>query len=234
MNFVITYDARSGSTLVSKLLTENFNSVVLPESNFIYIIEKNFDNKKKLYSKLISEKKFSDFRIKKKRLLNLINNNFKNKYDLIKLISYEASFNLYKSKKYAMFCKRPDWLDPNYEGVCIEFKDNEEYIIESLIGKIFYNNKDFNKCFKQESVILIELKNLFENKSMYKDHGIRAHEADPSGESKGSWHTFKLNDNSGWIYLECMDWTEEIGSYDNLRVTILGSEFGNFLNTEAY
>ena len=142
--------------------------------------------------------------------------------------------NLYKSKKYAMFCKRPDWLDPNYEGVCIEFKDNEEYIIESLIGKIFYNNKDFNKCFKQESVILIELKNLFENKSMYKDHGIRAHEADPSGESKGSWHTFKLNDNSGWIYLECMDWTEEIGSYDNLRVTILGSEFGNFLNTEAY
>jgi len=141
---------------------------------------------------------------------------------------------LYKSKKYAMFCKRPDWLDPNYEGVCIEFKDNEEYIIESLIGKIFYNNKDFNKCFKQESVILIELKNLFENKSMYKDHGIRAHEADPSGESKGSWHTFKLNDNSGWIYLECMDWTEEIGSYDNLRVTILGSEFGNFLNTEAY
>tara|TARA_B100000965_G_scaffold50948_1_gene37846 strand:- start:219 stop:800 length:582 start_codon:yes stop_codon:yes gene_type:complete len=141
---------------------------------------------------------------------------------------------LYKSKKYAMFCKEPDWLDPTYEGVCIEFKDNEEYIIESLIGKIFYNNKDFNKCFKQESVILIELKNLFENKSRYKDHGIRAHEGDPSGESKGSWHTFKLDDNSGWIYLECMDWTEEIGSYDNLRVTILGSEFGNFLNTEAY
>ena len=119
MNFVITYDARSGSTLVSKLLTENFNSVVLPESNFIYIIEKNFDNKKKLYSKLISEKKFSDFRIKKKRLLNLINNNFKNKYDLIKLISYEASFNLYKSKKFRIGIKKSqvDYLENLCRGI---------------------------------------------------------------------------------------------------------------------
>ena len=63
---------------------------------------------------------------------------------------------------------------------------------------------------------------------------MQSHEADPSGKSKGSWHTFKLNDGSGWIYLECMNWTEETGHYDNLRITILGSEFGKWLRTEGY
>jgi len=139
---------------------------------------------------------------------------------------------MYKSKKYAMFGK--DLKNSIYEGVFIEFKDNGKYIIESLIGKIFYNNKDFNKCFKQEGVILSELKNLFAKSASYKDHGINSHEGDPSGKSKGSWHTFKLNDGSGWIYLECMNWTEEIGYYDNLRITILGSEFGKWLQTEGY
>jgi len=141
---------------------------------------------------------------------------------------------LYKSKKYAMFCKRLDAKDSIYEGVCIEFKDNEEYIIESLIGKIFYNDKDFNECFKQEKIVLAALKDLFSSKVRYKDYGITAHEGDPSGNSKGSWHTFEFNDDSGWIYLECMNWAENIGSYDNLRVTILGSELGIFLRTEAY
>ena len=139
---------------------------------------------------------------------------------------------LYKSKKYAMFGKELE--NSIYEGVYIEFKDNGEYIIESLIGKIFYNNKDFNECFKQESVILSEIKNLFTKNASYKDHGIEPHEGDPSGESKGSWHTFTLNDDSGWIYLECMNWADDIESYDNLKITVLGSELGNFLQTDAY
>ena len=45
---------------------------------------------------------------------------------------------MYKSKKYAMFGK--DLKNSIYEGVFIEFKDNGKYIIESLIGKIFYHN----------------------------------------------------------------------------------------------
>ena len=69
---------------------------------------------------------------------------------------------LYKTKKYAQFGN--ELVNSIYEGVYIEFQDNGKYIIESLIGKIFYNNKDFNKCFKQESVILGELKNLFAKK----------------------------------------------------------------------
>jgi len=140
---------------------------------------------------------------------------------------------LYKSKKYAQFGKLITH-DSIYEGIYIEFKDNGKYIIESLIGKIFYHNKDFNKCSKKESIILDQLKNLFKKNASYKDHGIKSHEGDPSGKSKGSWHTFKLNDGSGWVYLECMNWSEEAGYYDNLRITILGSEFGRWLQTEGY
>ena len=139
---------------------------------------------------------------------------------------------LYKSKKYVSYVKELE--NSIYEGIQIEFKDNGEYIIESLIGKIYYNNKDFNKCFKQERTILVKLKNLFLKNAKYKDHGITSHEGDPSGKSKGSWHTFDLNDGSGWIYLECMNWAEEIEYYDNLRVTIIGSEFGKWLRTEGY
>ena len=139
---------------------------------------------------------------------------------------------LYKNKKYAQFGK--DLENSVYEGVFFEFKDNGKYIVESVIGKIFYNNIDFNECFKKEKNILNELKNLFENNSIYTNHGIQPHEGDPSGKSKGSWHTFELNDGSGYVYLECMNWTDEIKYYDNLRITILGGEFINYLATDAY
>ena len=59
-----------------------------------------------------------------------------------------------------------------------------------------------------------------------------AHEGDPSGKSKGSWHTFSLNDGSGMIYLECMDWAEHTGKWDNLRVTIFNEKFSKFLSTK--
>ena len=77
-------------------------------------------------------------------------------------------------------------------------------------------------------------KEQFKNNASYTNHGVLPHEGDPSGKSKGSWHTFDLNDGSGIIYLECMDWAEDTGKWDNLRVTIFNKEFNNFLQTEAY
>ena len=60
---------------------------------------------------------------------------------------------------------------------------------------------------------------------------------DKSGESKGTWHTFELNDKSGWIYLECLNWSDKFNSdgfTDELKLSILNSEYGKFLATEAY
>ena len=139
---------------------------------------------------------------------------------------------VYKSKKYAMYGK--DLENSNFDMVLIEFIDSGNYIVNSVIGKIFYNKNNFNECSKQENIILAELKEQFKNNASYTNHGVLPHEGDPSGKSKGSWHTFDLNDGSGIIYLECMDWAEDTGKWDNLRVTIFNKEFNNFLQTEAY
>ena len=139
---------------------------------------------------------------------------------------------VYKSKKYAMYGK--DLENSNFDMVLIEFIDSGNYIVNSVIGKIFYNKNNFNECSKQENIILAELKEQFKNNASYTNHGVLPHEGDPSGKSKGSWHTFDLNDGSGIIYLECMDWAEDTGKWDNLRVTIFNKEFNDFLQTEAY
>ena len=140
--------------------------------------------------------------------------------------------NVYKSKKYAMYGK--DLINSNFDMVLIEFIDSGNYTVNSVIGKIFYNENNFNDCSKKEKEILAELKDQFKDNASYINHGIVAHEGDPSGKSKGSWHTFSLNDGSGMIYLECMDWAEHTGKWDNLRVTIFNEKFSKFLSTEAY
>ena len=140
---------------------------------------------------------------------------------------------MYKNKKYAAFYKELN--DESYDGVQIEFKDNDnKFLIKSIGGKVFYNNKIINNCYEQEKNIVKILKKLFKNKSEYTDHGITPHPADTSGKSKGTWHTFVLDDNTGYISVECMDWTKEMNYEDNLKVSIVSDEMNKYLLNEAY
>ena len=140
---------------------------------------------------------------------------------------------LYNNKKYTAVYKELN--DESYEGVQIEFKDNDnKFLIKSLAGKIFYNNKNIDDCYEQEKTIVKTLKKLFKNKSQYTNHGISSHPADTSGKSKGTWHTFILDDETGHISVECMDWTKEMNFYDNLKVSIISYEMNQFLLNEAY
>ena len=140
---------------------------------------------------------------------------------------------LYNNKKYAAVYKKLN--DESYEGVQIEFKDNDnKFLIKAIGGKVFYNNKNINNCYEQEKIIVKELKKLFKNKSQYTNHGISSHPADTSGKSKGTWHTFVLDDETGHISVECMDWTKEMDFHDNLKVSIISDEMNQFLLNEAY
>ena len=140
---------------------------------------------------------------------------------------------LYNNKKYAAVYKKLN--DESYEGVQIEFKDNDnKFLIKSIGGKVFYNNKNINNCYEQEKTIVKELKKLFKNKSQYTNHGISSHPGDTSGKSKGTWHTFVLDDETGHISIECMDWTKEMDFHDNLKVSIISDEMNQFLLNEAY
>jgi len=140
---------------------------------------------------------------------------------------------LYNNKKYAVVYK--DLNDEIYEGVQVEFKDNDnKFLIKSIAGKIFYNNKSIDDCYEQEKTIVRTLKKLFKNKSQYTNHGILSHPADTSGRSKGTWHTFMLDDETGHISVECMDWTKEMNFHDNLKISIISDEMNQFLLDEAY
>lgn len=113
MKFIIIYDQRSGSTLLSKLITEKFIASVLPESNFIMNIIKYSSNKNVLYQRLISEKKFKNFQINKKKLRKIVNLNFLNKQKLIDILVKEANKNIYKKNIITIGTKlnQIDYLD---------------------------------------------------------------------------------------------------------------------------
>tara|TARA_B100001059_G_C17630164_1_gene473999 strand:+ start:46 stop:621 length:576 start_codon:yes stop_codon:yes gene_type:complete len=138
---------------------------------------------------------------------------------------------MYNNKKYA--ASYQDLENNIYEGVQFEFKDNDDrFLIKSLGGKIFYKN--INNCYAKEEMIVKSLTKIFKNKSEYKDHGISKHQADSSGKSKGTWHTFFLDDGSGHISIECMDWDKEMNYSDSLKVSIISYELNQFLLNEAY
>tara|TARA_Y100001970_G_C13805784_1_gene637399 strand:- start:116 stop:700 length:585 start_codon:yes stop_codon:yes gene_type:complete len=141
----------------------------------------------------------------------------------------------YKSNRYVQYVF--DLNNSQYDDMVIEFENSGNYIIGSIIGRIKYLNNDFYKCSNKEKNILSELKIFFKDDADYYDRGLDTHEADPSGESKGTWHVFKLKDESGIIYLECLDWSKKFnaeGYSDELKLTIFNKKFLNFLNNEAY
>ena len=141
----------------------------------------------------------------------------------------------YKSNKYVQYILELN--NSQYDDLVIEFKNSGNYLIGSIIGRIIYLDNDFYKCSSKEKIILSDLNNFFKNDADYIDHGIDKHEADKTGKSKGTWHTFELKDGSGWIYLECMNWSDKFNSdgfVDELKITIFGTDFGNFLTNEAY
>lgn len=106
MDFIITYDPRSGSTFVSKILTTKFNSAVLPESNFIFFIQKYSNDKKNLIEKLLDEEKFKSFKINKKKLKIIINKEYPNIKKIISTISKTATKNIYKKKNIPIGIKK--------------------------------------------------------------------------------------------------------------------------------
>ena len=117
-----------------------------------------------------------------------------------------------------------------YEGVSVEFEVNDKnLIIKAMNGKVLYDDKNFEDCYKAEKKIVNELKAIFTDSAKYNYWGISPHPGDKSGKSVGSHHQFDMNDGSGFIMVECMNWSEETGYTDSLKVSIITDEFNDFL-----
>lgn len=137
---------------------------------------------------------------------------------------------MYESKKFTSVSK---FLNSGpYEGISIEFETSDKnYTIQAMNGKILYDNKNFEECYKIEKEIVDELKEIFKNNAKYNYWGKNPHPADKSGKSIGTHHQFDMNDRSGFIMVECMNWSKESGYTDNLKVSIITDEFNSFLES---
>ena len=114
MDYIITFDPRSGSTFLSKILTTKFNTVVLPESNFIYSIQKHKGSKESLVNKLLKEKKFKFYKINKKKLNEIISYSPFDKKKIIQSISKIATQRIYKKKNIKIGLKKTQ-IETTYE-----------------------------------------------------------------------------------------------------------------------
>ena len=149
------------------------------------------------------------------------------KYVDQKQIQNNSNFH-YNSKKFGSYYLELDNSD--YDGLQIDFENSGNYIIEGFGGKIFFKGNFMEKCLIKEKEILASIKEILKSKANYINHGITPHNYDKSGKSVGSWHTFELNDGSGFINLECMDWSDDMDFDDNLELMILSKKFQDFVN----
>ena len=114
-----------------------------------------------------------------------------------------------------------------YDFVVVSYKiiDKNNYEIGSVSGGILYNN-NMSKCILKQDEIISDFSSIligFDKNEKYSAN----HPSDDSGKSKYTsiWHSFK----GGEIAIHCLDWSEEIGWQDNLRVAINSNEFEKWI-----
>ena len=107
---------------------------------------------------------------------------------------------------------------------------DKNYIIYSIGGLIKY---EFNisDCYNKKDEIQKEVKDLFPKAKI--SNSETAHDSDKSGKSKVVSTYFDLGPGE-WVSIQCYDWTKEMKYWDNLRISIISKQFGNWLNNEAY
>ena len=120
-----------------------------------------------------------------------------------------------------------------YELAQFYYKPNGEYIIESSVGAIFYD--DINNCYKKKEEIVTDLSNSLKGFKIISDSTFEALE-DKTGKSTMSAVVFESN--NGEIGITCSNYSKEFrikNNYrNNIRVDISTIEFSNWLRFEAY
>jgi hypothetical protein len=160
-----------------------------------------------------------------------IGNSLLDKYsqsEIKKKLNDENAF-YYKDNRYLdIFFKLKN---TNYEWAQITIKPKDKnFIIYSIGGQIDYIG-NIQKCYK-------DMKSIFSNiKENYKPQKIEEnimvdHTFDKTGNSKATYS--RLFYHNGVVNIECYDWSNELPYTDKLLVSVMSSEFRNFINNEAY
>ena len=137
----------------------------------------------------------------------------------------------YKDKKYT-YTVFVDDKYTQYEQVEIDYLTNDEnYIIESINGTIFYS--DMKKCYAEMKKIEKIFSELLEIKGEEYDY---SHQADLSGNSKVRSIEYPIP--TGLITINCYDYSEEFTknerAFDNLNVGVWSNKYLEYLQTNPY
>ena len=115
-----------------------------------------------------------------------------------------------------------------YEAIQIEFKKNDlNYIVHAITGKIFYNFKDIENCYNEQDKISDELETIFISLQKYPVQVIK-HVADKSGRSTVRQTAFRFI-NYDWIFVECYKWHKDMEYASNLKVVLSTNELNSWL-----
>ena len=155
---------------------------------------------------------------------------------LLKFMSKNEINNLdkydYSGKYKGIVLKNLNFI--KFDDVQLSYKNDDSYLISSLAGRIHFKNKPFAECLSLQKKIKNDLSVLFKEAEINKTLK-RKHPADKSGKSftYGIW--FNLLDGSS-VAIVCYDWGKKMEKEvtDKLMVTLMLSEFSDFLNNEHY
>jgi len=114
-----------------------------------------------------------------------------------------------------------------YNQISISMKNGDNnYEIKALGGTIFYQ-KNIEECYSQKDKIVKDLSDVFKDITDKRDMGTFKLSADDSGKSNASTVNFYF-ENDSLISVQCKDWSEELGYWDRLKVTLVSREYFQF------
>ena len=160
-----------------------------------------------------------------------IGNSLLDKYsqsEIKKKLNDENAF-YYKDNRYLdIFFKLKN---SNYEWVQITIKPKDKnFIIYSIGGQIDYIG-NIQKCYKDMKSIFLNIKENYIPQKI-EENIMVDHTFDKTGNSKATYS--RLFYHNGVVNIECYDWSNELPYTDKLLVSVMSSEFRNFINNEAY
>ena len=158
--------------------------------------------------------------------------------DLIEAEKYSKYSLMYKNDKYVQVGagKRKNLkLNINsktYDDLSIILKTvDNTYKVYSVGGRIFC--EDINACKLKKKQIVSDLKIFFGDDVTIKNV-VKNHSADPTGNSKNFSTYFNFKSSNDYVQVSIYDWAEKMKYPDNLKITIIGAEFRNFLENVQY
>jgi len=145
----------------------------------------------------------------------------------------EENSTFYKDNRYIVIFSNKS--SQKYEEIEITYKPNDKnFLIHSLVGIIDYPD-NYEKCKKDKSDIVAEVKELFKNSKIFEREAPHFH--DKSKKSIVDQTDF-YPEQGGFARISCTDWSKEFltkhGWEDVLKVVIGSEEFNIFLRDEAY